>query len=157
MYSVTSVVQFFVPPKLPSLPADNSDMELSAPVFDQLLHSLAMSPRAPLGEQRRHDRTPVAAAASILPLSDEFGDVTRVRVSDVSADGIAVLHSKPMTVGGMFLLTIPECGMAPRVQVRCVVRSCAAAADGLYRIGAEFDAVDSAACLLPLAARGGLD
>ena len=131
--------------------ADPFAMQLPAPVFDRLIRTL--SPAQPASDQRRYERIALAGPATILPLSDDVTEAFRARVADVSADGIALLHDRPMTVGGEFLLQLPPDGPTPGIQIRCLIRSSTLVADGCHRIGAAFDGVTDRPCLLELGAR----
>jgi len=127
-------------------------MQLSPTAFERLQRALAGN--APQQEQRLHARLPVNSPASVLPLfEDDSNGTLRARVADVSPQGIALLHSRPMTVGGEFLLQIPNDHAATAFSIRCLVRSSTLIADSCYRIGAEFDSLDAKPCLLSLGAQ----
>lgn len=126
-------------------------MHLTAPMFDRLLASLG--PRTSQGtEQRCAERLPTSALAVLVPIG-EADSVLRVRVVDLSPQGIGILNRKPLSVGSEFLVRIPQEGEERPIFVRCSVRSCTAAGDGLFRIGSEFSELDEVGpCLLGLSA-----
>ncbi len=126
-------------------------MQLSTSIYDRLLRAFAATHE---GEDHRcHERLIIAAGAMVLPISDEQGDWVRVRVGDLSPEGISILHHRPLTVGGEFLLQLPREANEDSATVRCLVRSSTLVAEACYRIGAEFDSLDiRPGCLLPMAA-----
>jgi len=127
-------------------------MQLPPPAYERLQRALAGA--APQQDQRQHARIPVSAPASVLPLfEDDSNGTLRARVADVSPQGIALLHSRPMTVGGEFLLHIPSESADAGFSVRCLVRSSTLVADNCYRIGAEFDSLNTKPCLLSIGAQ----
>jgi hypothetical protein len=72
------------------------------------------------------------------PNTGDAGCTARIR--RISVQGIGLLHQQAMEVGEEFTLLLPRQDRSP-VTVRCSAVRCEAGGDGLYRIGAVFNAV----------------
>jgi hypothetical protein len=91
-------------------------------------------------EQRHSLRKNVQGRVQVVPVEGESRVPFTALLQDLSLTGMGLLQSRPMEVGKRFVALLPRDGKDP-LSIVCVSRFCAQIADGLYRIGAEFQQV----------------
>jgi hypothetical protein len=107
-------------------------MQLSPELFEEILRFTRPDPHE---EMRKAPRIPLTATI-VAQQAGGGGDV-RVRVRDMSPEGMGVMSTRPFDVGDRFVAILPR-GTEPDVTVVCEVRHCTRVADAIYHVGVLF-------------------
>lgn len=120
-------------------PRADADMELTAPLFRQIVEAPAPAPGEPARtEQRRTPRTRLTTHAALMPFSDRFAlEPIIAPVRDISRGGFRFLHDAQVPLGEQFALVLPEANGRPIV-ILCTVTYWQPIAEELFAIGARF-------------------
>lgn len=111
-------------------------VELSERKLDKVIQAVAALQNG-ADPARVSPRLPVHARVTILPFAHgRTGRAREVGLYDISAAGVAVIDSRPMTPGTQFKLVIPRRLRRP-IEVLCTVRHCRQSDDG-FILGAEY-------------------
>ena len=112
-------------------------MQLSADVYLQLVESLKTEPRRGR-EQRCAARVGVGGLLKVQLISgSNLKPAIKVRLRDLSVDGIGLTTSNRLAAGARFLLALPRTGGGDLVMI-CEVRHCKKVADNVYNVGGKF-------------------
>jgi hypothetical protein len=119
--------------------ADMVKVPLTKETFGRLAEALLDPQSAAAQERRRETRVPVKASVMLMLLGGPIpSDPMRVRVDDVSPDGVGIYFSRALAEGSRFLLYLPSRATDP-FMVPCTVRCCTSVDPVTFRIGATFD------------------
>jgi len=113
-------------------------MALTAQLFQQIMKSLKSDQGRRQNEQRAKPRVGVHGRAELrcLPLTPGSKQKISVWVRDLSANGIGILHSKPLKAGTRFVITFPHPN-EEHLNVVYIVAHTAEVSKGLYAVGAR--------------------
>ena len=122
-------------------------MKLTAEQFEQIVaHLRSDKGRGGQQDRRRAPRVGLRTLITIVPCVSGGSMARReVRVRDLSADGIGLLHREPLKLGTFLVSLLPRANGEPVNAVYRVVR-CHQVGDRQYLVGAKLDRViDNAA------------
>jgi hypothetical protein len=115
-------------------------MRLALLQFSEIVKSCRIK-EVKSGMEHRHSlRKSVQARVQVVPVESATPTPFTALLQDISLTGMGLLQSRPMEVGKRFVVLLPREGSEP-LSIVCVSRFCCTLADGLYRIGAEFQQV----------------
>jgi PilZ domain len=118
--------------------------KLRAQQFAEILEALRVAGASDGSERRQHTRMEVQARVKLAVLQgDAIGTCFTGLTRDVSASGVGIIQSTPAANGARFILAAP--GAKSELHIICISRFCRALAEGVFGIGAEFDALATAA------------
>src|SRR4051812_9447579 len=112
-------------------------MDISAETFQSIVKSLKTDGGS---DKRRSPRVGLRGRVTIIPLAK---DASRKPLSlmgrNISAQGMALLHDKPMEAGLQFILRLNSDGRASQSQaIVCTVVRCSELDSEFHEIGVEF-------------------
>jgi hypothetical protein len=112
-------------------------MDISAETFQSITRSLKSDGGS---DKRRSPRVGVRGHVTIVPLpKNPSNETLSVILRNISAQGMAILHHKPMDAGQRFILRLEAQSHSAQTQaIVCTVVRCHALEDSLYEIGVEF-------------------
>lgn len=114
-------------------------MELTAEILQRVVNADQVRFGARSSEKRQSPRLPLGVPILVESLSGDSPNL-RVRARDISKSGIGLLCARPMELGMLILLRLPQHGGKP-IEIQCKVVRCEDVGDGLYVVGATFEEV----------------
>jgi hypothetical protein len=116
--------------------------DLLSASLDLKLVEVGRAAKGPAGaDQRRAPRIAAKGSITIVPCTQEgLGRPVRVGIRDLSRNGIGLVHSQPMPIGGQFVVRLPG-QAAQAVPIIYTIVRCIGKVPGSFEIGARIAAV----------------
>lgn len=108
-------------------------MELTAAMFEDLIRNMRSEPRP----GRDHRSVPRIGMAATVQAKVQQEPTKRVRIRDISADGMGLLMNQPLAIPSEIAIELLRSGEQPLI-LRCEACHSHAVGDGFYRIGVKF-------------------
>jgi hypothetical protein len=119
-------------------------MTMPVEILESLRESAEVLPDG--GEHRGEERVPVGTTVSVTVTPCDLyalASTMRMRVADYSAGGIGLLSGETVSIGSDVLIRLPgKPGGGTGFNIRCSVASCRGVADGVFRVGVRFEAIE---------------
>ena len=123
-------------------------MTMPPEIMERLRESVEAA-RSVAGEHRRQGDGRVAVATTVTvtvtPVDAYAARSTmRMRVSDFSGGGVGLLFGESISIGSEVTIHLPKerGGGGKTDNLRCLVSNCRSVADGVYRVGVQFEGME---------------
>jgi hypothetical protein len=117
-------------------------MQLVAQDYGEILAALKAATDTKGHERRTTARMEVQAQVKLLPYCDgTTGKPFTCLTRDLSFKGIGLLQCKQSPRGSQFVIELPRRNAEAPLTLLCTVMYCRELAEGLYNVGASFNAV----------------